>query len=148
MFGMIRSSLVDHIASTPVKNNVSQDRGFMLIECLVATAIAAMAILVVLQMAESSINRHNYSMAVRNAHLEAESLLRSTTGVPDKEVTEVALSAGRVAVLRSSPFEPKGAIATALAGNADLYVVHVKVHDKKGRLLASMQALKPNSDGR
>lgn len=147
MSGMTKFAAKERAANALGKAKASRDHGFMLIECLVATAIATMAILVVLQMAESSINRHNYSMAVRNAHLEAESLLRSTNGVPDKEVTEVALSAGRVAVLRSSPFEPKGAIATALAGNADLYVVRVKVHDKKGRLLASMQALKPNTDG-
>lgn len=147
------SGITNFIAGAPnrvkrLTHMAWRDQGFMLIECLVALAIAATAVVVVLQVAEASINRHSHSMAVRNAHLEAESLLRSATGIPDSELTEVPLSAGRIAILKSTPFVPKGAIAAKLANDAGLLVLHVQVYDKKGRLLATMQTLKTAQDDR
>lgn len=125
-----------------VWKSIRNDRGFLLIEALVAMAITAFAIVVIMQIAEHSISRQSLSIAVRNAHLEAESLLRSVTEHPKNAPSKIPLADGRTAVLTSSPFESDKGLITALNQPARLYKIQVAVFDQEGRVLATMQTLK------
>lgn len=128
---------------------VAEEKGFLLVEAVIAIAIVSLAFVAVLQVAEASTKRHRNADTVRDAFLEAQSVLRSTIVSRDPiNGTHITLSGGRIARVSSKPADFKLGYAAKTDTPDSLLLVEVEVLDAQNRTLASLQSIRSNASNR
>lgn len=126
-----------------------RDSGFLLIEALIAMAIVSLAFVAVLQIAEISTKRHRNADAVRDAFMQAQSVLRRTVNSSGPASAErIDLGGDRAAQVSIRPVQFNLGIAAATGLRKNLILVDVEVVDANDQVLASLQSIKADVSSR